>query len=186
MDRTMKKGYVVFERQIGGYQPIGRTDDVITVFDTEKEANADIDEMISDVAEAVREGNMDSEYDRDDYEAIAVKIPNHKAKFGQQRMIFTINDETYTMRRIDEDYKLFKPFVALKMDGNEVVSIRRSDESIFDTGQPVKFKFGKNTLWVKGKIEKFICNDEVEANEVIVKLVGMRTKVDVNDLQHDY
>jgi len=182
----MRKGYVVFERQLGGYQPIGRTDDVLTVFDTEKAAIADIEEMIADVKEAVREGDMSDEYDRDDYEAIEVKIPNHKAKVSAQRMLFVINNQTYTMRRIDEDYEVYKPFIALQMDGNEVVSIRRADEAIFDTGQPVKYKFGKNGLWVKGKIEKFICNSDKEEHEVLVKLVGMRTKVDINDLHHDY
>lgn len=44
------------------------------LFDTEAEANAEIDEFIADTKEAYRRGDMDSEYNREDYRAVMVEV----------------------------------------------------------------------------------------------------------------
>jgi hypothetical protein len=42
------------------------------LFDTREEAQAEIDDLIESVAEAVAEGDMSDEYDRDDYRIVEV------------------------------------------------------------------------------------------------------------------
>ena len=43
------------------------------LFDTKKEAQADIDDLIDDVKEAVKLGHMEDEYDKEDYRIVSSK-----------------------------------------------------------------------------------------------------------------
>jgi hypothetical protein len=45
-------------------------------FDSPEEAQAELDDMFNDVAEAVARGDMDTMYDRDDYRIVPVGTPS--------------------------------------------------------------------------------------------------------------
>jgi len=183
MDRTIKYMTVEFAANYGGIMPMGREDDVLQLFDTEEAARQDIAEHVADVAEAVKNGDMSDEYSIDDYDVVKVEVVNPTAEPALQKIIFTYQDDTFYMRRKDEDFSLFFDYDVLKEDFDGVHSIRRNeDEAIFDVGQLVKFEFGKNKLQVKGVIERF----DLSRGNSTAYLVGKRMRCNLRDLQHDY
>ena len=76
-----------------------REDDKIMTFQTKEHAEAEIQDMLEGVAEAVKEGGMAEEYSREDY----VILP---ARLDGETLYFEYDDEFYKMGLTDERMSL--------------------------------------------------------------------------------
>ena len=65
--------FKVLTRTVGDWEDCWTVDGVPMRFDTREEAEEEIEEVLGDVYESVTRGDMDSEYDRDDYKIVEVK-----------------------------------------------------------------------------------------------------------------
>ena len=69
----MKTKFLVEHHFSYGWDDAGwSSEDKPWLFDTREAAQAEIDDLIESVAEAVAEGDMSDEYDRDDYRIVEV------------------------------------------------------------------------------------------------------------------
>ncbi len=88
--------FIVGEICLGGYLEVSwREDDNIMTFQSEAEAEAEIQDMLDGVNEAVKKGDMAEEYDREDY----VILP---ARLDGDTLYFEYDDEHWKMGLLDE------------------------------------------------------------------------------------
>jgi hypothetical protein len=88
--------FIVGEICLGGYLEVSwREDDKIMTFQSEAEAEAEIQDMVDGVKEAVKKGDMAEEYDREDY----VILP---ARLDGDTLYFEYDDEHWKMGLLDE------------------------------------------------------------------------------------
>lgn len=88
--------FIVGEICLGGHLEVSwREDDNIMTFQNEQEAEAEIQDMLEGVKEAVKKGDMEEEYDREDY----VILP---ARLDGDTLYFEYDDEHWKMRLTDE------------------------------------------------------------------------------------
>ncbi|MCA6367648.1 MAG: hypothetical protein IM631_12935 [Cytophagales bacterium] len=88
--------FIVGEICLGGYLEVSwREGDNIMTFQSEAEAEAEIQDMLEGVKEAVKKGDMEEEYDREDY----VILP---ARLDGDTLYFEYDDEHWKMGLLDE------------------------------------------------------------------------------------
>ncbi len=64
----IKNGFIVMlVLGFGSLQPVFREDEELMFFDTKEAAQAEIDDCLQSVKEAVEKGDMSDEYEQDDY-----------------------------------------------------------------------------------------------------------------------
>lgn len=94
---TPRNGFIVLQVLIGSYQPVFSDDDGLCFFNTEAEAQAEIQDCIDSVKEAVKNGDMSDEYTQEDYRIVAATLEGTKIKC-------TVDGDNYEMERTDDDY----------------------------------------------------------------------------------
>ena len=93
-----KPGFIVLlVLGIGGYQPVFADDGMLMFFNSEAEAQGEIDDCVSGTEEAVAHGHMDEAYTKDDYTIAPA--------FLEGTTITSIwEGDTYTMDQSEDDW----------------------------------------------------------------------------------
>lgn len=100
IEAESKEGFIVLQvLGWGGFQPVFHEDENLMFFDTEEEANAEIQTTIDDVAESVAKGDMSDNYSTDDYRVVPATLTG-------TRIECTVDGDRYGMERTDDDYTL--------------------------------------------------------------------------------
>jgi hypothetical protein len=94
-----KNGFIVIQCLFAGFQPVFREDEDLIFFDTEAEAQAEIQDCIDGTTEAVKLGHMAKghEMKQDDYRIIPANLEG-------TTITCEIDREQYTMDVKDEDF----------------------------------------------------------------------------------
>lgn len=95
--RQPKPGFIVLQVLMGSFQPVFKDDDKLMFFDTEAAAQAEIDEHLVDVKQAVKNGFMSDEYTQEDYKIIPA------VKTGAT-IDCEVDGDKYTMDITDDDF----------------------------------------------------------------------------------
>lgn len=95
--RQPKPGFIVLQVLMGSFQPVFKDDDKLMFFDTEAAAQAEIDDCIKEIKDAVEKGDMSDEYTQDDYKIIPA------IKTGAT-IDCEVDGEKFTMDITDDDF----------------------------------------------------------------------------------
>lgn len=99
---AIKQGFIVVLNLFGGScQPIFQEDENLMFFDSVEAAQKEIDECISDVAEAVKNGDMSDEYTQDDYSIVSAQLDGNT-------ITCIVDIDRYTMQITDEDFTIIE------------------------------------------------------------------------------
>jgi hypothetical protein len=92
--------FIVGEICLGGHLEVSwREDDNIMTFQNEQEAEAEIQDMLEGVKEAVKKGDMEEEYDREDYMILPARLDG-------DTLYFQYEGENFKMGLADESMTL--------------------------------------------------------------------------------
>jgi len=101
MTQTTKNIFIVALVTLSDtYQPIFSDEDGIMIFNTEQDAQAEIDEHIADSEEAVVQGYLDTANDADDYKVLPATYD-----LSTNTISCTVDGVVYGMDRKDDDFK---------------------------------------------------------------------------------
>lgn len=92
-----QNGFIVLLVLMGSYQPTFHDDEKLMFFETEAEAQAEIQDCINEVAAAVLNGYMDNLYELDDYKV-------NPATLTGTTIRCTVDGDNFEMDLTDDDY----------------------------------------------------------------------------------